>query len=168
MWPTGGIALRGCLPFCERYYGPNWICGDYSIAMGQPRVSSVTWRNRIKRISQGFYETVGQQIHLATKAKTALALNHRKKSKSCFTFPCNICRGFESFSSNFPAYGMAVYLKQIRENEPLCPSAKLKRLGEKELLNVANCRRIEPSDLDRILSGDLDRIVMKCLEKDRE
>src|SRR5208337_3221945 len=110
MWPTGGIALRGCLPFCERYYGPNWICGDYSIAMGQPRVSSVTWRNRIKRISQGFYETVGQQIHLATKAKTALALNHRKKSKSCFTFPCNICRGFESFSSNFPAYGMAVYI----------------------------------------------------------
>src|SRR5271169_4999462 len=106
MWPTGGIALRGCLPFCERCYGPNLICGVYSIAMGQPTVSSVTWRNQIKPISQGFYETVGQQIRLATKTKTALELNHGKKSKSCFTFPCNICRGFKSFSSNSSAYGM--------------------------------------------------------------
>src|SRR5208283_1197177 len=108
MWPTGGIALRGCLPFCERYYGPNWICGDYSIAMGQPRVSSVTWRNRIKRISEGSYEPVGQQICWATQAKSALALHHVKTSETCFRLPRNICWGFEPFTASFPAYGMAV------------------------------------------------------------
>src|SRR5208283_442994 len=105
MSPTGGIALRGCLPFCGRCYGPNWICGDYSIAMGQPTVSSVTWRSRIKHISRGFYETVGQQIRLATKATTALALNHGKKSKSCFTFPCIICRDSSPFRQVFRLMG---------------------------------------------------------------
>ena len=44
----------------------------------------------IKPISRGFYEPVGQQIRLATKAKTTLALNHRKKSKWCFRLPSNL------------------------------------------------------------------------------
>jgi hypothetical protein len=79
-------------------------------SMGQPRVSSVTWHDQTKRISRGFYEATGQQIRLATQAKTALAWNHVKNSKSRFTCPRNICWGFESLLSNFPAYGMAVIL----------------------------------------------------------
>jgi serine/threonine protein kinase len=58
-------------------------------------------------------------------------------------------------------------LHTIREKEPLCPSARLKKLGEKELTKIAQCRQIEPSRLLHTLHGDLDCILMKCLEKNR-
>ena len=59
-------------------------------------------------------------------------------------------------------------LKKVRESVPPCPSARLKTLGERNLLNIGHSRRIEPSNLLKCLCGGLDRVVMKCLEKDRE
>jgi serine/threonine protein kinase len=60
-------------------------------------------------------------------------------------------------------------LKQaVREIVPPPPSAKLKELGEVELVNIAHCRQTEPSILLKSVNGDLNRIVMKCLEKNRE
>jgi eukaryotic-like serine/threonine-protein kinase len=49
----------------------------------------------------------------------------------------------------------------------LSPSAKLKRLGERELLNIAQKRSCRPSSLRRI-DYKLDSIVMKCLRANRE
>jgi hypothetical protein len=46
--------------------------------MGQPRVASATWHDRIRRISQGFYETVGQQTRQTRASKAALAWSHVK------------------------------------------------------------------------------------------
>src|SRR6266542_1258772 len=46
--------------------------------MGQPRVASVTWRDRIRRISQGFYETMGQQIPQTRRSKPMRAWSHVK------------------------------------------------------------------------------------------
>jgi len=54
----------------------------------------------------------------------------------------------------------------IRETEPPKPSTRLRALGAK-LTNVAKQRHTEPMTLGRLLRGDLDWIVMKCLEKDR-
>ncbi len=54
----------------------------------------------------------------------------------------------------------------IREEEPPKPSTRLQTLGDK-LAGVAKCRRAEPRALAGLLRGDLDWIVMKCLEKDR-
>jgi serine/threonine protein kinase/tetratricopeptide (TPR) repeat protein len=54
----------------------------------------------------------------------------------------------------------------IREIEPPCPSTRLSSLGA-ELSNVARRRQTEPAKLGRLVRGDLDWIVMKCLEKDR-
>ena len=56
--------------------------------------------------------------------------------------------------------------RSIREREPSRPSARLSKLGERAS-NVAKLRRTETSALRRQLDGDLDRIVMKALEKDR-
>jgi serine/threonine protein kinase/Tfp pilus assembly protein PilF len=53
----------------------------------------------------------------------------------------------------------------IREVEPPKPSTRLSTLGAK-LANVARHRDTEPRSLSRELRGDLDWIVMKCLEKD--
>ncbi len=54
----------------------------------------------------------------------------------------------------------------IRETEPPKPSTRLRTLGEK-LTEVARHRHSEPSALTRLVHGDLDWIVMKCLEKNR-
>ena len=53
----------------------------------------------------------------------------------------------------------------IREVEPPRPSTRLSALGDSATL-VAGNRATEPNRLYRILSGDLDWIVMKALEKD--
>jgi hypothetical protein len=73
--------------------------------MGQPTVSSVTWHAQTKRIFRVFYETVGQQIRLATKAKTALTWNHTKKSKSRFTSPRTIAGDSSPFCQIFGLMG---------------------------------------------------------------
>jgi len=54
----------------------------------------------------------------------------------------------------------------IREQEPPKPSTRLSSLGD-ESTTSANRRRADPRSLLRELRGDLDWIVMKALEKDR-
>ncbi len=55
----------------------------------------------------------------------------------------------------------------IREQEPVRPSARLSTLDPAEQTTVARCRQSEPPKLIHQVRGDLDWIVMKCLEKDR-
>ncbi len=55
----------------------------------------------------------------------------------------------------------------IREEDPPRPSACLSTLAHAELTTLANQRRAEPPKLLNSIRGDLDWIVMKCLEKDR-
>ncbi len=56
-------------------------------------------------------------------------------------------------------------LRLIREVEPPKPSHRLS--GSAKLPNIAAQRSIAPGDLPRSLSGELDWIVMKTLEKER-
>jgi WD40 repeat protein/serine/threonine protein kinase/Flp pilus assembly protein TadD len=56
-------------------------------------------------------------------------------------------------------------LQNIRSGDPPRPSA---RLGTNEELNAIAARRdVEPKKLMRLVRGELEWIVMKCLEKDR-
>jgi tetratricopeptide (TPR) repeat protein len=57
--------------------------------------------------------------------------------------------------------------KTIREQEPARPSTKLATLAGEELTTMAKRRSVETSKLVHQLQGDLDWIIMKCLEKDR-
>jgi serine/threonine protein kinase/tetratricopeptide (TPR) repeat protein len=56
-------------------------------------------------------------------------------------------------------------LRMIRETEPRRPSTRL--LSSPELPAIAANRGLEPAKLARLVRGDLDWIVMKCLEKER-
>ncbi len=58
-------------------------------------------------------------------------------------------------------------LRIIREEEPQRPSLRLSTLGNR-LSDVARRRRVDPSRISRVVRGDLDWIVMKALEKDRQ
>jgi serine/threonine protein kinase/tetratricopeptide (TPR) repeat protein len=56
-------------------------------------------------------------------------------------------------------------LRLIREEEPPRPSVRLS--SSDTLPTLAEARRTEPARLSRLVRGELDWIVMKCLEKDR-
>jgi len=78
--------------------------------------------------------------------------------------------------------GMLEMLRVIREQEPSKPSTKLSNLGSRvapqrdfasqsdvttSLASIAANRGTEPAKLTRLVRGELDWIVMKALEKDR-
>jgi serine/threonine protein kinase len=61
--------------------------------------------------------------------------------------------------------GLSEMLKMVKEEEPPRPSTRLS--STQQAGKVAAARRTEPGMLAQLLRGELDWIVMKCLEKDR-
>lgn len=62
--------------------------------------------------------------------------------------------------------GLAEMMRIIREDEPPKPSTRFSSLGE-IATHTASRRHVDPRRLGTLLRGDLDWIVMKCLDKDR-
>ena len=63
--------------------------------------------------------------------------------------------------------GLDEVRRVIRDQEPVSPSTRLSTMIAADLTTVAQCRRSEPPALIRVVSGDLDWIAIKALEKDR-
>ncbi|HXJ57762.1 MAG TPA: hypothetical protein VNU68_13975, partial [Verrucomicrobiae bacterium] len=57
--------------------------------------------------------------------------------------------------------------RTLRDQEPPRPSTRLNTLTQPELTTVARARQTEAPKLVHLVRGDLDWVVMKCLEKDR-
>ncbi len=57
--------------------------------------------------------------------------------------------------------------RRIREEEPVYPSTQISTMDHVELTTTAKRRNTEPARLNRMMRGELDWIVMKALEKDR-
>jgi Leucine-rich repeat (LRR) protein/tRNA A-37 threonylcarbamoyl transferase component Bud32 len=62
--------------------------------------------------------------------------------------------------------GYAEMLKTIREVDPPKPSTRLTQ-SRADMPTISAKRHTEPRRLQKMIAGDLDWIVMKCLEKDR-
>src|SRR4029077_18564623 len=56
-------------------------------------------------------------------------------------------------------------IRLIKEEEPPRPSVRLSSSGD--LPRIAAARKTEPARLSKLVRGEVDWIVMKCLEKDR-
>src|ERR1017187_3450498 len=65
------------------------------------------------------------------------------------------------------AAGLDEMRRTIREKDPARPSTRLSTMGAADLTTVAKHRQAEGAKLTSLISGDLDWIVMKALEKDR-
>ena len=63
--------------------------------------------------------------------------------------------------------GLDEIRRVIREQEPLSPSTRLSRMTQMDLTTVAQHCQAEPPKLIRAVTGDLDWIALKALEKDR-
>ena len=76
--------------------------------------------------------------------------------------------GLTPFNANeLMAQGLDTLRRTIRETEPMRPSTRVAALPGETLTTAAKCRSVEVGKLTHQLRGDLDWIVMKCLEKDR-
>ena len=69
--------------------------------------------------------------------------------------------------SRFQAAGYDVALRFVREEEAPRPSTRLSG-STATLQAVADHRSLDPAKLTRLVRGELDWIVIKCLEKDRD
>ena len=58
--------------------------------------------------------------------------------------------------------------RQIQEVEAPKPSSRISTLKDAERSTIAQQRGIEPKNLRQLLDGDLDLVVLKALEKDRD
>ena len=65
------------------------------------------------------------------------------------------------------ASGLDEMRRTIREKDPVRPSTRLKAMVADDLATVARNRQSQPPQLIHLVRGDLDWIVMKCLQKDR-
>jgi WD40 repeat protein/serine/threonine protein kinase len=63
--------------------------------------------------------------------------------------------------------GLDAMRRTIREKEPVRPSTRLNAMLKDELTKTARQRAVEAPRLVNLIRGDLDWVVMKCLEKDR-
>src|SRR5437867_1805166 len=63
--------------------------------------------------------------------------------------------------------GLDEMRRTIREKEPVRPSTRLSSMLAEEKTTTAKRRGVDAPKLIHLLRGDLDWIVMKCLEKDR-
>jgi serine/threonine protein kinase len=63
--------------------------------------------------------------------------------------------------------GLDEIRRTIRQDEPARPSTCLSTMQGADLTAIAKHRKAEPPKLIHLVRGDLDWIVMKCLEKDR-
>ena len=63
--------------------------------------------------------------------------------------------------------GLDEIRRTIRQDEPPRPSTCLSTMQGADLSAIAKHRKAEPPKLVHLVQGDLDWIVMKCLEKDR-
>jgi serine/threonine protein kinase len=63
--------------------------------------------------------------------------------------------------------GLDEMRRTLREKEPARPSTRLSTLDADQLMATARLQGLEPPKLISLVRGDLDWIVLKCLEKDR-
>jgi len=76
--------------------------------------------------------------------------------------------GYPAFEGrNLSEVGLYELRRQIQEEEPPRPSARVGSLSRVEKEMVACARNLHPDRLVRELRGDLDWVALKCLEKDR-
>ena len=69
---------------------------------------------------------------------------------------------------HFTERGMEEIRTLLREGETGVPSARLREISKEEIGEIAARRGVDPQRLPSLLAGDLDWIVMKAIEKDRQ
>src|SRR3989454_3295814 len=123
-----------------------------------------------KTVFTAFEQFIGTPAYMSPEqaVMTSLDIDTRSDIYSLGVLLYELLTGKTPFESKeLLEAGFDPMRRTIQEKEPERPSTKLSTMMEGELTITANRRHTEAPRLISAVRGDLDWIVMKCLEKDR-
>jgi len=123
-----------------------------------------------KTLFTAFEQFIGTPAYMSPEqaAMTSLDIDTRSDIYSLGVLLYELLTGKTPFDSKeLLEAGLDAMRRTILEKEPERPSTKLSTMVEGELTITAKRHHTEPPKLLSSVRGDLDWIVMKCLEKDR-
>jgi serine/threonine protein kinase/Flp pilus assembly protein TadD len=122
-----------------------------------------------KTLFTGFAQMIGTPLYMSPEqaGQSGLDIDTRSDIYSLGVLLYELLTGTTPFTKErFQQAGYDEIRRIIREEEPPKPSTRLS--GSKNSLpSISALRHTEPAKLTTLVRGELDWIVMKCLEKDR-
>lgn len=143
---------------------------------GEPRVKVIDFGIAKATAAAGGAELTRRPMFLGTPAYTSPEqmdagsqdVDTRSDIYSLGIVLCELLCGRPPFDADALARAGYEDLRRIvRETEPPHPSSRFAGLPAEERARVAERRGTDPARLRRRLEGDLDWIILRCLEKDR-
>jgi WD40 repeat protein/serine/threonine protein kinase len=122
-----------------------------------------------KTLFTGFAQMVGTPLYMSPEqaGQSGLDIDTRSDIYALGVLLYELLTGTTPFDKErLKAVGYDEMRRIIREEEPPRPSTRLSTLGQ-IATSVSAQRQSDPKRLSQLCRGELDWIVMKCLEKDR-